>query len=87
MSVVTTSISQGIGFLLGSVIGIGIGFNAAFVGGAVANWVFLFVYWAICGTGDLIDRKQYEQQSTKRLDDDVEAFQANARPTLSCKSD
>jgi hypothetical protein len=48
------AISLGIGFMLGNVIGIGIGFNVAFVGGAVANWIFLFLYWAVCSTHDSI---------------------------------
>lgn len=78
------AVSLGIGFMLGNVIGIGIGFNYAFVGGAVANWVYLFVYWAVCGTHDAIFP---EKPIDKRLSDDIEALQADARPTLSCKSD
>jgi hypothetical protein len=54
------------------------------VGGAVVNLIFLIVYWTICGTSDAIVAKK---QPTKGLKDDVEAFQADARPTLSCKTD
>ena len=43
-----------------------------------------FVYYAVCGTYDAIVP---DKPIAKRLSDDVEALQADVRPTLSCKSD
>ena len=51
--------------MFGSAIGIGFGYNYAFVGGAAANWVFLIVYCAICGTSDTIVKKATSKLETK----------------------
>jgi hypothetical protein len=66
------------------VIGIGFGYNVAFVGAGVANWIFMCFYWAICGTSDPIATNK---QTNRTLNDDTEALQADARPTLSSKSE